>query len=333
MWDIEVDLVSVQVGAGVGGLAGAIATVDSGGRALVADTTSRRAVAALLPWRPQTRPLHSRLAAGRGERHRRPTSSSRHSQRVCRGPAYLTRGVPVPTRIATASPDSDAVEPFLGSRLMDWAGQCLTSPYGMLHSSVFGWDRCTRMRSEDGGAIEVVPIGTIDWRRGLGGQVLRDWMLDRVRGARDRDAHRHRDGAARVRGWSRDGCRAVDQQRSARRACPPGSDHRTPRARARPPPVSHPLGKSSARCAWSVITASRFGRVELLSSAAARRRAAHVPGSHGCRRVPRRAARRAAVVLRPRAIRRKCTGTRPWASSFSIASPDTGRDSRKPWAR
>jgi hypothetical protein len=264
MWDIEVDLVSV--GAGVGGLAGAIATVDAGGTVLVADTmrrcstgasavATRRRVHSTRGWLQdkvsdtQTDEFFASLAEG------------------LPGPAYLTRDVPVPTRTATASVDGNAVEPFLGSRLMDWAGQCLTSPYGMLYSSVFGWD-CTRMRSTDGDAIEVVSIGAIDWRRGLGGQVLQDWMLDR---AREREIEtlaatgmeRLVFEGGRVTGVvlsTSNGPLAVRARRGVAIA-PPEHDSATVGIA--------PVGGESRQVCLVGRTASRFGRVELLSSAVA----------------------------------------------------------------
>jgi hypothetical protein len=183
-------------------------------------------------------------------------------------PAYLTRAVPVPTRTATASPDDDAVEPFLGSRLMAWAGQCLTSPYGMLYSSVFGWESSTTMRSADGGTIEVVPIGAIDWRRGLGGGVLQDWMLDRVR---EREIETLADTGmerlvfedGRVTGVvlsTSNGPLAVRARRGVIIA--PSENDSTTVGIA-------PVGGEQRRVCLVGQTASRFGRVELLSSAVA----------------------------------------------------------------
>jgi hypothetical protein len=176
--------------------------------------------------------------------------------------------VPVPTRTATASPDGNAVEPFLGSRLMDWAGQCLTSPYGMLYSSVFGWYSCATMRSADGGTIEVVPIGTIDWRRGLGGGVLQDWMLDRVR---EREIEMLSDTGmerlvfedGRVTGVvlsTSNGPLAVRARRGVTIA-PSENDSATVGIA--------PVGGEQRQVCLVGKTASRFGRVELLSSAVA----------------------------------------------------------------
>lgn len=264
MWDIEVDLVSV--GAGVGGLAGAIATADSGGEVLVADTTPCRAGGAAAV--ATRRRVHS--ARGWLREALRDTETDQFFASLAEGlpgPAYLTRDVPVPTRTATASPDDNAVEPFLGSRLMDWASQCLTSPYGMLYSSVFGWD-CTRMRSSDGGTIEVVPIGTIDWRRGLGGQVLQDWMLDR---AREREIamltntgmERLVFESGRVTGVvlsTSNGPLAVRARRGVTIA-PPEHDSATVEIA--------PVGGEQRQVCLVGRTASRFGRVELLSGTAA----------------------------------------------------------------
>jgi hypothetical protein len=264
MWDIEVDLVSV--GAGVGGLAGAIATVDAGGQVLVTDPRSRRGggVSAVA--------TRSRVHSSRGwlQDKAKDSETDKFFASLAEGlpgPAYLTHDVPVPTRVATAAVDEHAVEPFLGSRLMDWAGQCLTSPYGMLNSRVFGWDG-TRMRSTDGGTIEVVPIGAIDWRHGLGEQVLRDWMLDR---AREREIEMLTETGmerlvfegGRVVGVvlsTSSGPLAVRARRGVTIA-PPEQDSTTVGIA--------PVGGEQRQVCLVGRTASQFGRVELLSSAVA----------------------------------------------------------------
>jgi hypothetical protein len=264
MWDIEVDLVSV--GACSGGLAGAIATADAGGRVLVADPAPRRGhdTSGLTT----RRRVHSRL----GWLHDgMDTETDRFLVSLAEGlprPVRLSRDVPVPTRVAipTASADERVVEPFLGARLMEWAGQCLTSPYGMLNSSVFGWDGA-HMRTADGEAIEVVSLGAIDWHHGLGEQALRDWMIDR---AREREVEMLT-GAVMERLVFEDG-RVVGVVLST------GDGPLAVRARrgVTVGPLEHDSSTLGAALAGGEQrqvclvgrTASRFGRVELLGSAA-----------------------------------------------------------------
>jgi hypothetical protein len=177
MWDFEVDLVSV--GAGAGGLAGAIATVDAGGRVLIADPAPQRGEGA--PGLATRRRVHStRGWLQEGATDCRTDEFLASLAECLPGPVYLNRDVPVPTRVATARHDDSVVEPFMGARLTEWAGQCLSTPYGVLFSGLFGWDG-ESMRSTDGDTIEVVPIGTLDWRQGMGEPALLDWMLDLAR--------------------------------------------------------------------------------------------------------------------------------------------------------
>jgi hypothetical protein len=173
MWDTEVDLVCI--GAGIGGLATAIATVDAGESVIVADTapdpgqiavsaTSRGSLGAARGWLQHdgvdvdTEDFLAAVVEGLDPLHRRLDASR------------------VPTRVARPwTGDGRSLEPFVGATILAWDAQCFGSPYGTLHSSVFGW-QWTRMRSSDGEAIEVIPVGEIDWHDGLGEYDLLDWM-------------------------------------------------------------------------------------------------------------------------------------------------------------
>lgn len=173
MWDTEVDLVCI--GAGIGGLAAAIATVDAGEDVIVADTAPEpgqiaaaaaddRRLGAVRGWLQhdgvdvETEDFLAAVVEGLDAFDRRPGASR------------------VPTRVARAwTGDGRSVEPFVGATIRAWDAQCFGSPYGTLHSSVFGWQR-TKMRSSDGEAIEVIPVGEIDWHDGLGEHDLLDWM-------------------------------------------------------------------------------------------------------------------------------------------------------------
>jgi hypothetical protein len=169
MWDTEVDLVCI--GAGIGGLATAIATVDAGEDVIVADTGQIAASVA----------THGGLGAARGwlQHDGVDVETEDFLAAVVEGLDPLARrpgASPVPTRVARPwTGDGRSVEPFVGATIRAWDTQCLGSPYATLHSSVFGWQR-TRMRSSDGEAIEVIPVGEIDWHDGLGEHDLLDWM-------------------------------------------------------------------------------------------------------------------------------------------------------------
>ena len=262
MWDHEVDLISI--GAGIGGLAGAIATVDAGGDVLVAGAptvrpygetavATRHRVHSLRGWLPtaiadpDTRDFFAGFAEWVPES------------------AFVARDVPVPVRVATPIAGGQP-EPFLGSRLADWAATCLTSPYGMLYSNVFGWGRTT-MRAADGGTIEVAPLGTMTCRQGVGAAALREWMADE---ARDRGIDVLDDTplsrlvfeAGRVTGavfTTPDGEFAVRARRGVTMA-PDDQDWITPAC------AEGPADGESRRVCLVGRTAGRFGRVELLAA-------------------------------------------------------------------
>lgn len=171
MWDHEVDVLCI--GAGMGGLAGAIAAVDAGHSVLVAGSTAapdttgaglatRRRLRAMRGWLPTdaTDPATADYFAGFAE--------------WVPETAFVARNLPVPTRAASMV-TAEAPETFVGSRLTDWAAQCLTSPYGIVFSHVSG-SGATTMRAADGGTIEVTPLGSMSWRRESGAPALRDWM-------------------------------------------------------------------------------------------------------------------------------------------------------------
>jgi hypothetical protein len=166
MWDTEVDLVCI--GAGIGGLASAIATVDAGEDVIVADTG-------------QVAPSVANLGTARGwlQHDGVDVETEDFLAAVVEGldPVVRPSGASrVPMRVVRPSPpDGRTLDPFVGATIRAWDAQCFGSPYGTLHSSVFGWQR-TRMRSSDGESIDVIPIGDIDWHDGLGEADLLEWM-------------------------------------------------------------------------------------------------------------------------------------------------------------
>lgn len=182
MWDTEVDV--VIVGAGIGGLANAIAAVDAGGEVVVID--------ALEPRRGEAAPgaLRERVAARHGQLL--PDTLDVETNEYF---AALVEGISTDTSYDDVVPRRDAtnlsreqvnarvVAPFLGSRLSGWAQKCLPSTYGLMYTSMRGW-RTTTMRSAEGESIEVLPVGAIDWADGFGEGELRHWV---ARQARQRD--------------------------------------------------------------------------------------------------------------------------------------------------
>ncbi|MDT5128946.1 MAG: hypothetical protein QOH54_4590 [Mycobacterium sp.] len=181
MWDTEVDLVCI--GAGIGGLASAISTVDAGEDVIVADATPDLGRVA------SSVAIHGCVGAARGwlQHDGVDVDTDDFFSAVAKGLDPLGRRADasrVPTRVARAwSASERSVEPFIGATIRAWDAQCLGSPYGMLYSSVFGWER-TRMRSSDGESIEVMPIGEMVWHDGLDEHDLLDWMGGQ---ARERD--------------------------------------------------------------------------------------------------------------------------------------------------
>ncbi len=79
-----------------------------------------------------------------------------------------------------AASNSRQIEPFVGSRLRDWAASCLASPYGFLYSRVCERNAVT-MRSSRGETFEVAAIGSIELGPDLPKVVLADWLSARAR--------------------------------------------------------------------------------------------------------------------------------------------------------
>lgn len=165
-WDDEVDVVCTD--AGIAGLAGAIAAVDAGAEVLVAGAQASRAP---------------------GAEGRTPgwfTSGIRDAETV----AYLAELAGDLDAPAIPPPDGDlpirpapqagvatqrSVPPFLGSRLRDWAARCIPSPSGYLYTRVTDWTS-TAMQSADGDVIQVAEIGSCEADPGdIVGSVL-DWL-------------------------------------------------------------------------------------------------------------------------------------------------------------
>jgi FAD binding domain len=187
-WHDEADIVCV--GSGAAGLAYAIVAVNAGLEVFVAESSNDRAGAdpITVPARPSRRRFCTHVVDPATNEYFDALSEGLGP--LCRGP----REAAVPIRViddsSRAEPGRHAAEPFLGSRLRDWAARCLASPYGFLCSRVS--DRITtKVRTKSGEAFEVAEIGSFQPDLGHAtGQPLADWLaaLGRDRGLQVRAA-------------------------------------------------------------------------------------------------------------------------------------------------
>ena len=183
MWDTEVDI--AVIGAGIGGLANAIAAVDAGGEVLVADAAPAfHGDGGSVALRERVEAKQSQLL-----HHTLDIETNEYFAAISEGveSANLCRDASVPRRDARNLSQDEAfrspVETFVGSRLTAWAAQCIASPYGLLYTSMRDW-RTTTMRSAGGESIEVYSVGAMEWADGFGEGALRRWMTQQ---ARERD--------------------------------------------------------------------------------------------------------------------------------------------------
>jgi hypothetical protein len=182
MWDEEVDVVST--GAGIAGLGHAVAIVDKGGEVFVADS---RAEAETGGTSVAVRSRVDRLHWLEVDVHDPETNEYFTALSSDLGP--LTRSaqeVDVPIRVMDHAEPVDprgVVAPFFGARLRDWAARCLVSPSGYLYTSVSDF-RSTPLRTVDGDSLQVAEIGSITPDpANVGGSVL-DWLTAQARDRR-----------------------------------------------------------------------------------------------------------------------------------------------------
>jgi len=265
-WDEEVDVVCTD--AGVAGLAGAISAVDGGAEVLVASA-----------------PGPGSAGSSRG-RHGWFTLDSGDGETAAYF-AELSEGLDVaalpqldgdlPIRLA-ADPATMGrrVAPFVGSQLRDWAARCIPSPSGFLYTRVTDWNS-RAMESADGVAIEVTEIGSMAPDPGdIVGSVL-EWLdaEARLRGVDFEPVTRFERlvfEEGQVIGavfTTADGLFAV-RDRHGVLLCRAGFPDR----RASPPPKA---ADSVLGVALVSKAASRFGRVELMTSDPAVARAVGTP--------------------------------------------------------
>jgi hypothetical protein len=172
-------------------------------------------------------------------------------------------------RAAPVAPRTDRrarIEPFIGSRLRDWAAGCMASPFGVVYSGI-PEAGVTAMRSDSGEAIRVAVLGPYRPDADRPGAALADWLAEQ---AWERNVAGHGLGLQRlIFEWGRVAGAAIDT----------GSGTRLVRATAG---VALSTGAVPAGATWPVQpelrdvvaqvaivsrTGSRFGRVELLFAA------------------------------------------------------------------
>jgi hypothetical protein len=182
MWDEEVDVVST--GSGIAGLAHAVAVVDMGGDVFVA--SSRRDI------EPSGTSVAVRSRVDRLhwlEADVRDPETNEYFAALSSDLGPLTRSardVDVPIRVVEHAEPVDprgVVAPFVGAHLRDWAARCLVSPYGYLYTRMSDW-QSTTLRTIDGESLEVAEIGSITPDpANVGGSVL-DWLTAQARDRR-----------------------------------------------------------------------------------------------------------------------------------------------------
>jgi hypothetical protein len=263
-WDEEVDVVCT--GSGIAGLAHAVAVLDMGGEVFVAgsrgdieqggSSVAVRSRVDRLHWLevdvpdPETNEYFAALSSDLGP---------------------LTRSagdVDVPIRVVDHAEPVDprgAVAPFVGARLRDWAARCLVSPYGYLYTRVSDW-QSIKLRTVDGESLEVAELGSITPDpANIGGSIL-DWLTGQ---ARDRHIEAHQatslqrivfeDGdVVGAEFATPDGPLAVRARHGVTVA---GGGPQVTMAGGQPLPADD----ATLRVCLVGQTASRFGRVELLT--------------------------------------------------------------------
>ena len=133
VWDNEVDVLCV--GGAIGTLASAVAAADAEVEVLVATSAAQDGA-----WLPgdvaDAETLEYFAALTAGVVAATPVPDAEVPKRVVyESPAPEQRGRKVPT--------------FYGGRLKDWAAQCLSSPYGLLHTRVSNWGTENRQTLDD----------------------------------------------------------------------------------------------------------------------------------------------------------------------------------------
>ncbi len=172
-WDDEVDVVCTD--SGVAGLATAICTVDEDGEVFIADQPPAE--------RPD--PTHPRRGWF-GPAGDAATDEYFGELTADIDVATLTQLDPtLPVRLAgePVAPRRRPIPAFEGARLREWAARCIPSPTGYLYTQVTDWTSAT-VDCGDAELVKIAEIGqmTPDPERPIGS--VRDWLTEE---ALDRD--------------------------------------------------------------------------------------------------------------------------------------------------
>ena len=265
-WDDEVDVVCT--GSGVGCLATALGVADLGGEVFVANPASSPSP-------------HPRLGVDVDD-----VETNRYLAALSADLAPLNRprwDVDVPIRVVRQLVPADVglpVAPFVGARLRDWAARCLASPYGYLSTRVFD-GRAETLHTSDGESLEIAELGSMWPDCDDLGRSVTEWLAEQV----DQRRIEQQPGCSLRRLVFEEG-RAVGAvfatpegtvairarlgvivatggpQPSPLPTPRPGPPTPLPTPRPTPPPTPRP----EMRVCMVSHTASRFGRIELLTS-------------------------------------------------------------------
>lgn len=159
VWDTEVDVLCI--GAGIGGLAAAIAADDADAVAMIATGHAQLSPTGLWATAADLRDwLHSDVTDGETAQY---LAALVDDFALGAAVADSVSGA-VPTRVAGDRPTGTRTVPtFVGARVADWGVECLKSVTGALVTTVLGWT-VTEMRDADGQQILVAPVGDIACR-------------------------------------------------------------------------------------------------------------------------------------------------------------------------
>lgn len=179
MWDDEVDIVCC--GAGFGALATAIAAVDADQEVFMA--RSGNEIGQDSQPAPGTAAAWLGAAAADQETLDYFEALSGDIGPLGHGPRDADISTRIVTDLAPATPAA-RIEPFFGARLRDWTAQCLISPYGVLYTRVSNRG-ANLMKSRSGEEFEARIVGTVEPESGLSAaSAVNEWLLTQ---ARDRD--------------------------------------------------------------------------------------------------------------------------------------------------
>ena len=178
-WDVEVDVVCV--GGGVAALAMAIVAVEDDAETYVAGPAHHAARSD--PASLSEAWLGPDVSDAETVGYFRALSADLTSVNMVGDAVIPVREVMDPPPFDPRRP----VEPFIGSRLRDWAGHCLASPYGALYTRVSDRDMDT-MHTARAEVIDVKVVGT--WPAGPppSGTAVAEWLAAE---ADDRDIEVH----------------------------------------------------------------------------------------------------------------------------------------------